>query len=72
MKRITQRRVPLLPEPQIMPDPNLADLESRLSLQLGTRVRVNLPLKENSRGFINIEYYGTEDLNRVSSLILGE
>jgi ParB family transcriptional regulator, chromosome partitioning protein len=72
VKRISQRLVapqPAVPKTQ---DPNLADLESRISISLGTKARITPPRNENSKGYILIEFYGNEDLDRISSQLLGE
>ena len=71
VKRITNRMSSPLPEP-VQQDPNLVDLESRLSIQLGTKVRIMPGRNEKMRGFISVEYYGLDDLNRISGEILGE
>ena len=47
----------------------LESLEERLRDRLGTKVRIT---RGSSKGTITIEYYGTEDLNRIIELILGE
>jgi len=71
VRRISRRRLPRLVEPPIPRDPNLQDLESRLSLQLGARVRIIPARNESARGWMQIEFYGTEDLNRICEAILG-
>jgi ParB family chromosome partitioning protein len=53
-------------------DPNLADLESRLALTLGTKIKIHPGVTEKSRGYLQIEFYGLEDLNRLTSQLLGE
>jgi len=53
-------------------DPNLTDLESRLSISLGTRIKIHAGVTEKSRGYLQIDYYGLEDLNRLTSQLLGE
>jgi ParB family transcriptional regulator, chromosome partitioning protein len=53
-------------------DPNLADLESRLSLTLGTKTKIHAGATDKSRGYLQIEYYGLEDLNRLTAQLLGE
>jgi len=70
--RIAEKRMPPLPEQPKPHDPNLADLESRLSLHLGTRVRITPGKTETARGWLTLEFYGLEDLNRISDLLLGE
>jgi ParB family transcriptional regulator, chromosome partitioning protein len=73
VKRIAQKRT--APDSHSVPtpvDPNLADLESRLSIGLGTKVRITPPKTDKSRGYLVLEFYGTEDLNRISEQLLGE
>jgi ParB family transcriptional regulator, chromosome partitioning protein len=53
-------------------DPNLADLESRLSITLGTKTKIHPGVTEKSRGYLQIEFYGLEDLNRLTGQLLGE
>ena len=43
-------------------DPNIMEIESRLQNILGTRVKI---FHGKKRGRIQIEYYSTEDLNRL-------
>lgn len=50
------------------PEPALATFEEGLKERLGTRVRIR-PGK--SRGMVEIEYYGDEDLERIYRLITG-
>ena len=47
-------------------DGNISDIETNLQQILGTRVRITHGKK---RGHIRIEYYSTEDLNRILGLI---
>lgn len=47
-------------------DPNLAAVEERLRRLLGTRVRIS---GRPDTGAITIEYYSTEDLERIASLL---
>jgi ParB family chromosome partitioning protein len=71
VKRIRGRS--FRPAPLPLPrDPNLEDLESRLSVQLGAKVRISPGRSESSRGYVQIEFYGTEDLNRICGAIMGE
>jgi len=72
VKRLARR--PLIPEDPKAPakDPNLADLESRLAIRLGTRVQVRPGKTEAAKGSLHIEYYGLEDLNRICGDLLGE
>ncbi|NPV53120.1 MAG: ParB/RepB/Spo0J family partition protein [Firmicutes bacterium] len=48
-------------------DPNLLDIEDRLKHALGTQVRI-LPGKK--KGKIEIEFYSSEDLERILALVL--
>ncbi|HVW85652.1 MAG TPA: ParB/RepB/Spo0J family partition protein [Bryobacteraceae bacterium] len=52
------------------PDPNVKAAVAELERVLGTRVR--LVEKGRDRGNIEIEYYSTDDLDRIYSLIVGE
>ena len=47
-------------------DQNLADIETKLQHLLGTRVKI---LQGKKRGTIRIEYYSSEDLNRILDLL---
>jgi ParB family chromosome partitioning protein len=53
---------------EIKRDQNIADLENQLQQLFGTRVRIAHGKK---RGRIQIEYYSTEDLNRILDMIQG-
>jgi ParB family chromosome partitioning protein len=58
-------------EPIAIPaDPNVKAANRELESVLGTRVRINA--KSPDRGQIEIEYYSSEDLDRIYSLIIGE
>ncbi len=70
--RIAERRMPTMSEQPKSVDPNLADLESRLSVYLGTKTRITPGKTEAGRGWLTLEFYGIEDLNRISGLLLGE
>lgn len=72
VKRIAQKRTEPTPQPTVAVDPNLVDLESRLSIALGTKVRITPPKSEKTRGYLVMEFYGTDDLNRISEQLLGE
>ena len=50
-------------------DPNLQRLIDSLRQRLQTRVRIQ---GEAARGRIEIEYFGAEDLDRITSLLLGD
>lgn len=51
---------------EIKKDPNITDIEDQLQKILGTRVRISHGKK---RGWIQIEYYSNEDLNRILGLL---
>jgi ParB family chromosome partitioning protein len=51
------------------PDPHLQRLGDALRQRLQTRVRIN---GSAERGRIEIEYFGTEDLDRLSEVLLGD
>jgi ParB family chromosome partitioning protein len=72
VKRLSQHRISFAPQTEPPKDPNLADLESRLSIQLGTKVRINPGKNEKANGYLIVEFYGLDDLNRISGAILGE
>jgi ParB family chromosome partitioning protein len=59
------RRNRLLGQVTVMP-PAIEDLQNRLQQKLGTRVRIHHGEK---RGRIEIEYYGSDDLERVVSVL---
>ena len=48
-------------------DPGIDDVAGQLQHVLGTRVRIAHGKK---RGIIHIEYYSTEDLNRILGIIV--
>lgn len=50
-------------------DPVVEEVEERLRGALGTKVRVK---DRQGRGCIEVEYYSTEELNRILEIILGE
>ncbi len=56
---------------RIHEDPNIRRAETKLRRKLGTQVRIQ-PAASGKSGFIVIEYYGTEDLDRVYKLLLGK
>ncbi|NIO75036.1 MAG: ParB/RepB/Spo0J family partition protein [Armatimonadetes bacterium] len=70
VKNLARRRMPTFVAPRAPRDPNLEDLQSRLAVQLATKVRINPGKDENARGYLQIEFYGTEDLNRICEAIL--
>jgi ParB family chromosome partitioning protein len=59
------------PEPvAIPPDPNVKAAGREMESVLGTRVRIITTSPD--RGHIQIEYYSSEDLDRIYSMIIGE
>jgi ParB family chromosome partitioning protein len=54
---------------EIKRDQNIADLENQLQQLLGTRVKI---VHGKKRGKIQIEYYSTEDLNRILDMLQGK
>ncbi len=59
------------PEPTATPaDPNVKAANRELESTLGTRVRI--VAKSPERGQIEIEYYSSEDLDRIYTIIIGE
>lgn len=48
--------------------PEIAELQSRLEARFGTRVRIVARKKDGSAGRIQIDYYSSEDLERVFEL----
>ena len=59
------------PEPIAIPtDPNVKAANRELESALGTRVRI--VAKSPDRGQIEIEYYSSEDLDRIYTIIIGE
>ncbi len=65
IKRIISGGTPLRTQE---PDPYVRDVETRLGRALGTKVRLNCGKK---RGAITLEYYGSEDLERLIALLCG-
>jgi len=53
---------------EIKRDQNISDLEGQLQQLFGTRVRI---VHGKKRGRIQIEYYSTEDLNRIIDMLQG-
>ena len=53
---------------EIKKDQNISELESQLQQLFGTRVQIAHGKK---RGRIQIEYYSTEDLNRILDMLQG-
>lgn len=54
--------------PRIAREPYIAVLEEELQNALSTKVRIN---KMKKRGYINIEFYSQEDLERIADVIRG-
>ncbi|MGE3466809.1 MAG: ParB/RepB/Spo0J family partition protein [Pyrinomonadaceae bacterium] len=52
-------------------DPNVKSAETRLMRSLGTNVKIQ-PAKKGSGGKIEIEYYSTDDLDRIYRVILSK
>jgi ParB family chromosome partitioning protein len=69
IQRMTETREPKDVE-QILEDPNVKAAVQELERTLGTRVRI-VP-KSEQRGRIEIEYYSTEELDRIYALITGD
>jgi ParB family chromosome partitioning protein len=67
--RPTPKEPPAPRKPRIAPDPNLQRLADALRQHLQTRVRIN---GGTERGRIEIEYFGSEDLDRVTGMLLGD
>ncbi|MDH3492349.1 MAG: ParB/RepB/Spo0J family partition protein [Acidobacteriota bacterium] len=66
------KRKPRKASPKPAPaDPNLKKAETRLRRKLGTQVKI-IPARQGQSGKIEIEYYGTEDLDRLYNLLLGK
>jgi ParB family chromosome partitioning protein len=51
-------------------DPNVKSAETKLMRKLSTNVKI-IPAKKGTSGRIEIEYYGTDDLDRLYRLMLG-
>jgi len=52
-------------------DPNLRKAETKLRRRFGTQVKI-IPAKSGNSGKIEIEYYGTDDLDRLYNLLLNK
>ncbi len=52
-------------------DPNVKSAETKLMRRLSTNVKI-VPAKKGTTGKIEIEYYGTDDLDRVYQLLMGQ
>ncbi len=67
-KRLTAPPEPKAPEPPL--DPNVKAAIQELERVLGTKVRI--VERSGQKGQIEIEYYSSEDLDRIYTLIAGE
>jgi len=67
VKRMTETREPTSVE-EAAHDPNVKAAIEELERALGTRVRIRT--KSDQRGSIEIDYYSTDDLDRIYSLIV--
>ena len=67
IQRMTQTREPKSAE-EVLEDPNVKAAVSELERVLGTRVRI--VQKSDDRGRIEIDYYSSDDLDRIYSIIV--
>ncbi|MEN6536204.1 MAG: ParB/RepB/Spo0J family partition protein [Bryobacteraceae bacterium] len=67
IQRMTESREPQTPE-EVAVDPNVKAAIAEMERVLGTRVRIQQ--KSDHRGRIEIEYYSTDDLDRIYSIIV--
>jgi len=67
IQRMTESREPKTPE-EVALDPNVKAAIAEMERILGTRVRIQQ--KSDHRGRIEIEYYSTDDLDRIYSIIV--
>lgn len=74
VERITQerRRATRKPAARRARLPELAELQKRLEARVGTRVRIRARKADGSSGRVEIEYYGTEDLERIFQIMGAE
>ncbi len=68
-ERLVSRRMPGTRRREVKVNPDIDDVASQLQHVLGTRVRITHGKK---RGSIQIEYYSTEDLNRILDIIVSK
>ena len=68
-KRLTEVRTTNVEEVEEV-DPNVKAAIAELERRLGTKVRI--VERAGARGRIEIEYYSSEDLDRIYGLIVGE
>jgi ParB family chromosome partitioning protein len=69
IQRMTESRETKSPD-EVSIDPNVKAAIYELERVLGTRVRIQQ--KSDHRGRIEIEYYSTDDLDRIYTLIVGD
>jgi ParB family transcriptional regulator, chromosome partitioning protein len=69
IQRMTESRETKSPD-EVPIDPNVKAAIDELERVLGTRVRIQQ--KSDHRGRIEIEYYSTDDLDRIYTLIVGD
>ncbi|MCX5665568.1 MAG: ParB/RepB/Spo0J family partition protein [Candidatus Omnitrophica bacterium] len=68
-EKLVSRRTSGVKKRDTKTDPGIDDVASQLQHVLGTRVKIAHGKK---RGFIHIEYYSTEDLNRILDIIVSK
>lgn len=68
-ERLVARRMPASSRKEAKKEPHLEDVANQLQQMLGTRVRI---VHGRKRGVIHIEYYSTEDLNRILGIIMSK
>ncbi len=68
-EKLVSRRMSGAKKKEIKADPGIDDVAGQLQHVLGTRVKIAHGKK---RGFIHIEYYSTEDLNRILGIIMSK
>jgi len=68
-EKLVARRTSGQPKRTARPDSGLSDIADRLTHALGTRVKI---CHGRKRGTIQIEYYSTEDLNRILDIIISK
>jgi len=69
-QRLTEPRRPKTPKESAALDPNVRAAIEAMERALGTRVRI--VSRSGSSGRIEIEYYSTEDLDRIYAAIVGD
>lgn len=68
-ERLVSKRTAGAGKKEVKTNPGIDDVASQLQQALGTRVRIAHGKK---RGLIHIEYYSTEDLNRILDIIVSK